>query len=469
MGGARQRRMELGRRAALFHPVGNEPARRERPSWRTRPAACQRRGRLAPERRRFHRRGRAGRHCPQRGSERAAVRRRRLSAIHDPQRAPPFVLRRVHRTGASSPQPDRAHRRACDARRSRSRPSYRHRGAGSRRAATHRCRARSDPVGRRTGFAAIADAIGHRRRRGPASPRHRGDGRLARCRPQPAGSLVRLVGMARHAGQLLQPPAARATQVSGRRALSADSPRVSRARRGARDGLCTQRAGATGSRPATDGEPDDVQILGIRRAGRRRFPGHRCGGRAVDARVARPYGAEVAGPSGSAGVSSELPERPGRHPALDRGFAADAAHREHCPARVADRRGTRAGRGRHDGRTVARPSQDLRQQRLAPGRHLPDGCRCAGRRRSAAARARRRAVARRRCVDHAEDRRRQYQRGLHHDRRKGRGPDPRTRHRPARYPRDYRCLPKNGASVDTASRICSGVSYSDMCVPPRIT
>ena len=41
-------------------------------------------------------------------------------------------------------------------------------------------------------------------------------------------------------------------------------------------------------------------------------------------------------------------------------------------ARVADHRGARTGSVRRDGRTVARPSQDLRQQRLA-GRHLPDG------------------------------------------------------------------------------------------------
>ena len=88
--------------------------------------------------------------------------------------------------------PDRAHGCARDARRSRSRTCHRHRSAGSRRAAANRCRARSDPVERRTCFAAIADAIRYRRRRGPASPRDRRGDRLARW-----GATCRIIGSAR--------------------------------------------------------------------------------------------------------------------------------------------------------------------------------------------------------------------------------------------------------------------------------
>ncbi len=81
----------------------------------------------------------------------------------------------------------------------------RHRVRAARRDQDRARRARSDPGRRRDQFAAAADAVGHRRRRGAEAPRHRGQaapaayrqesagpyGRRGRCDPHRAGAVAK--------------------------------------------------------------------------------------------------------------------------------------------------------------------------------------------------------------------------------------------------------------------------------------
>ena len=87
------------------------------------------------------------------------------------------------------------------------------------------------------------------------------------------------------------------------------------------------------------------------------------------------------------------------------------------------------GLGRDDRRRSRGRPAPPRRAALPPGRHLPHRDGRHGRRRSRPARARRRGAARRRRVRHARHPRRQHECPDDHDRREGRGPDPRSRGR----------------------------------------
>jgi hypothetical protein len=184
---ARQCRLELRRRAALFPQGGGSAARRRRPArggW----AALRVRHGAAAGVRCLHRGGGAMRLSTQSGLQWRRAGGFWLLPAHHAQRAALLGRGRLSQAGAAPAESPGGVGRARDARAVRWTPRRRHRISPRRRDA-YRAGARGDPFGRHLQYAATAAALRARSCVIAAAARHPGHRRPARHRRRPAGPL----------------------------------------------------------------------------------------------------------------------------------------------------------------------------------------------------------------------------------------------------------------------------------------
>ena len=189
LGAARQSRLVVRRRPAVFPPLGGPVQRRGRLPWHRRPAARVRHQRTAPDLRSLHRWRREPGRAAQPRLQRRRAGRRSLLPAHHPQRPPPQRRHRLPGAGSPPPEPSYRDRRTRAASRYRASPGdRRHLPPGRPRAPSHR-RRRGDPVCRRRELASLAAALGHWPGGASAKRRHRAAARSARRRRRSAGPL----------------------------------------------------------------------------------------------------------------------------------------------------------------------------------------------------------------------------------------------------------------------------------------
>ena len=189
MASARQHRLVVRRRAAVFPPRRAPDPRRERTAWRRRAARGVRHGRLRPDQQGVHQERARSRLIRATTTSTAHAGRCRLLPAHHAQRPALFHRRRLPAPGDEAGQSARHHQRADRADHA-GWPSRQRRDIPPGRPAAHRARrARSDPVRRRDQLAATAAAVRYRSAAASDRSRHRGGARPARRRPEHAGPL----------------------------------------------------------------------------------------------------------------------------------------------------------------------------------------------------------------------------------------------------------------------------------------